>query len=265
MKRIFLLLLIPVLSVGAQFPGIDGPAPSGDKPSGETTPPKDPKEMIKKIEGTRFKLGVMEFDHKTRELRIPCLLNMREGLMEYVLVHESGKAHEALLTTKARPTEVNIALLLLNWKPSSVFWDYTVPERGGVLVKGAKNPEESKLEMHVAWKDKDGKEQTGLLEEWLHNIEKRAKITKEPWIYTGSRVMPDGKFLAEELGSILALYADPVSIINNPRSGNDMDDVWVADPTVPEKGAPVMLIIKPVEPKKAESKPKGKPAVSKAK
>lgn len=262
MNRLLFLLLLPVLSLRAQFPGIDV-TDSGAKKEEEKAPPKDPKEMIKKIEGTRFQLGVMEFDQKTRELRIPCKLNMREGLMEYVLVHESGKAHESLLTTTARPTEVNIALLLLNWKPSDVFWDYTEPERGGLLVKGAKNPPASQLEVQVAWKDKAGKDQTARLEDWLHNVEKRAKITKEPWIYTGSRVMPDGKFLAEDTGSILALYADPGSIINNPRQGNDMDDVWVADPNVPEKGAEVTLILKPVAPeaaKQEEPKPGRKPA-----
>ena len=266
MKRLF-LLLVPVLSLHAQFPGIDGPEPGTPKPA-EQTPPKDPKEMIKKIEGTRFQLGVMEFDQKSRELRIPCLLNMREGLMEYVLVHESGKAHESLLTTTARPTEVNIALLLLNWKASEAFWDYSDPERGGELVKGAKNPPASQVELHLAWKDKDGKEQTARLEEWLHNVEKRAKITKEPWIYTGSRVLADGKFLAEETGSILSLYADPGSVINNPREGNDMDDIWVADPAVPDKGAAVTLVLKPVTPpaeKKEEPKPAKKPAVKKGK
>jgi hypothetical protein len=253
-RHLTLLLLSFTTSLPAQFPGLDAPVPAEEKKT-DAPVPKDPKDMIKKIEGTRFQLGVMEFDQKTRELRIPCKLNLREGLLEYVLVHESGKAHESLLTTTARPTEVNIALLLLDWKVSEAFWDYTEPERGGVLVKGAKNPPASQLEVHATWKDKDGKEQTAPLESWLHNIEKRAKITREPWIYTGSRVMPDGKFLAEETGSILALYADPASIINNPRAGNDMDDVWVADPEVPGKDTPVTLIFKPAAPAKEAPKP----------
>jgi hypothetical protein len=250
MKRGILVITLLTLAAGerlaAQFPGSPAPAPAG--------PPIDPAKAIEKIDGTRSRLRLIEFDAKTRSISVPARVNMREGLLEYVLVHESGKLHESLFSTQVKPTEFNIVMLLLNWKPSGTFFDFSQPERGGVLVKGAKNPPESQVEIHVAWKDKDGKDQTCRLENWLHQIEKRAKLTEEPWIYTGSRIMPDGTFLAEQTGSILALYADPASIINNPREGNDLDDVWVNDPAVPEKGTPVTVIFKPVAAGPADSK-----------
>ena len=133
-------------------------------------------------------------------------------------------------------------------------------------VKGAKNPPASHVEVHVEWKDKDGKGQTCRVENWLHQVEKKAKITVEPFIYTGSRIMPDGKFLAEETGSIVALYVDPASVVNNPRDGNDLDDVWISDPAVPEKETPVTIIFKPAAPAAAEEKkPDLKPAPAKNK
>lgn len=230
--------------------------------------PLDPKKAIQRIEGDRYKCGSIEFDQKTREIRIPCKLNMREGPLEYVLVHESGKVHESLLSTAARPLELNIVLLLLNWKKSEVFFDFSNADRGGVPVKKAKNPPASQVEVHVAWKDKEGKDQTCRVEQWMHQIEKRAKVTEVPWIYTGSIIMPDGRWLAEETGSIMALYVDPGSMFNNPREGNDLDDVWIADPGVPEKETPVTVIFKPAavpaaernEPVKPASAPKAKPS-----
>jgi len=225
----------------------------------------DSTKAIQKIEGTRYKLGALEFDQKSREVSIPAKVNLREGLLEYVLVHESGKVHESLLSTAVKPFELNVVLLLLNWKKSEAFFDFSRPERGGVLVKGAVNPAASHVEVHVAWKDKDGHDQTCRIENWLHQVEKKAKITEEPFIYTGSQILPDGAFLAEQTGSILALYQDPGSLVNNPREGNDLDDVWINDPAVPEKGTPVTVIFKPgaaPAEKKAgrEKEPPAKPA-----
>ena len=74
-----LALALPEASL-AQFPGAGPEKP----PPG---PPADPTKLIQKIDATHYKLGSMEFDQKTREVRIPCKVNMREGLLEYVLVH----------------------------------------------------------------------------------------------------------------------------------------------------------------------------------
>ena len=251
----------PVLLAGLALAlpdGVDGQEFFDNKPapkSAENAAPVDPAKAIQRIEGTRFKLGLLEFDETTREIRIPAKVNMREGLLEYVLVHESGKVHESLFSTAVKPTELNVLMLLLNWKQSDAFFDYTEPERGGVPVKGAKNPPPSHVEVHVAWKDKDGKDHTCRVENWLHQVEKKAKITVEPFIYTGSRIMQDGQFLAEQTGSILALYVDPGSMVNNPRDGNDLDDVWINDPAVPEKDTPVTVIFKPTPPDGGDKKP----------
>ncbi len=246
------LVLASPRAVLAQFPGSGPPKPA------EAGPPADPTKAIQKIEGTRYKLGTMEFDQKTREIRVPCKVNMREGLLEYVLVHETGKVHESLFSTAVKPFELNVVMLLLNWKKSDKFFDFSDPERGGVPVKGAANPPSSHVEVWVEWKNGE-KVENFRLENWLHQIEKRAKITEEPFIYTSSPIMPGGAFLAEQTGSILGLYVDPGCLINNPREGNEEDDIWVNDPAVPAKGTPVTLIFKPVADVDAKAEDK-KPA-----
>jgi hypothetical protein len=66
--------------------------------------------------------------------------------------------------------------------------------------------------------------------------------------------MPDGSFLAQDTGSIVALMVDPASIVNNPREGNEFDDIWVPDPAVPAKGTAVTIELRPVAAGKAEVK-----------
>ena len=229
--------------------------PAGDKKDAAAV---DPTKAIEPLGGTRYRLGALTFDKATGVISVPAVVNMNKGLLEYVLVHESGKVHESLLSTVVKPMEFNVALLLLRWKPSEAFFDYAEPERGGVPVKGAKHPAASEMTLHIRWKDAAGAEQTVRLEQWLHNADKRAKITEGPFIYTGSRVMPDGTFLAQETGSLIALYVDPASVVNNPRDGNENDDVWFPDPDVPAKGTQVTLELHPTAP--ASGKPAGKAA-----
>jgi len=257
-RSVFLLLTL--YSLPPAWPGDALAQFPGDPPAKPAAAPVDPAKAIQRIEGDRFQCGLIEFHQKTREIRLPGKVNIREGPLEYVLVHESGKVHESLLSTAVRPTELNIVLLLLNWKKSEAFFDFSEPERGGVPVKNAQNPPASQLEMHVEWKDKEGKVQTVRVENWMHQIEKRAKVSEGPFIYTGSLIMPDGRWLAEDTGSIMALYVDPGSMFNNPREGNDLDDVWIPDPTVPAKETPVTIVLKPVPVAAPEKKPESKPA-----
>mgnify|MGYP003550004817 CR=1 FL=1 len=77
----------------------------------------EPQPIVKKVGETTYRVGLIEFDAKTREISVPVVVNQREGgPIEYVLVSEVGKTHEAILTTKARPMDLQIALKLLKYK-----------------------------------------------------------------------------------------------------------------------------------------------------
>lgn len=262
-----LIPMVMVLAMAGAGVRAEGEKPAGEaekkeegKPAAETEkkaaaePGADPTKAIESLGGSRYRMGLIEFDKATRVVSIPALVNMNKGLVEYLLVHESGKVHESLFSTKVRPMEFNVAMLLLDWKPSATFFDYTEPERGGVPVKGATHRVENSMTIHVRWKDEKGKEQTVRIEEWLHNLDKKSHISEGPFIYTGSRVMPDGSFLAQDTGSMVALMVDPASIVNNPREGNELDDIWVPDPAVPAKGTAVTIELRPVAAGKAEAK-----------
>jgi hypothetical protein len=228
---------------------------AAQEPAAGQTPPNDPTKAIQPLGGNRYRLGLMEFDKETRTLSLPATVNMTKGLLEYVLVHESGKVHEALLSTKVKPAEFNVALLLLHWKPSTTFFDYSEPERGGVPVPGASHLAASQLTLHLRWKDGKGQEQTARIEDWIHNLDRKAKLEKTPFIYTGSRIMPDGSFLATETGSLIALMVDPAAVINNPREGNELDDIWIPDPLLPAKGTEVTMELRPVAAPEKPEKP----------
>lgn len=225
------------------------PAPSADskeaKPPGAADQP-DPAKAIKKLDGSRYELNGIIFDQKTRAIRIPAKVNMTEGLLEYALVHEAGKVHESLLSTAISPFDLNVVLLLLNYEPGTGFFDTSDKNAGAVPVKNPKLPPAAQLKATVEWKAPDGVEKTSRLESLLLNLDQKGTVTDGPFTYTGSMVTDDGTFMAKDTGSILALYVDVLALINNPREGNENDDIWVPDKTkIPEKDTAVTLVLQP--------------------
>ena len=75
----------------------------------------DAKPSIVKLDNGMMQIGLVTFDPRSRQVRVPCTVNMTEGQIEYAVVNEKGKIHEALLCTKASPTDVNVACKLLRY------------------------------------------------------------------------------------------------------------------------------------------------------
>ena len=56
--------------------------------------------------------------------------------------------------------------------------------------------------------------------------------------------MYGGKFLAQMDGSVASLVRDSAALMNNPRPGNDDDQIWnINSGATPEVGTPVDVII----------------------
>ena len=236
------------------------PAAPASPAAGETKKPE-----IKHLGGSNHELNGIAFNDKTRAITLPAKVNMTGGLLEYALVHESGKAHESLLTTAVSPYDLNVVLLLLNYQPSATFFDVSDKKAGAMLVKNPKLEPTAQLTISLEWKDADGKSTTAPLESLILNLDQKNTAREGPFTYTGSMLTDDGIFMAKETGSILALYADAASLINNPREGNDNDDAWIPDKTkIPAKETAVTLTLSPAVPATPPAS-KAPPAKSKSK
>lgn len=134
-----------------------------------------PAQPITKITETQFKMGEIEFDTKERTLTFPARVNMNQGNLEYLLVAEHGKVHEALLATPVQPFYLNVVLLLMKFeKVENFFPDLQDPKNKKQLPKPVLK-ETNSFECKLSWKDQDGKMQTSLLTDWIHNT-----LTKKP-------------------------------------------------------------------------------------
>ncbi len=237
------LALPAIVPASAQDFGAEPAAPA---------PPRQPE--IVQIDDDTFQIGVIEFSKKSRAIRFPAVLNMRKELLEFAIVNQNGKTHESLLSTPISPYDLNVALLLLGYKPSLTVIDPAVPEENRTATP---DPPEvvraAGIECTLEWDRPDDAPEAAPpakapLSRWLEYRKTSSFPETAPWIYTGSKITREGGFVAESEGSILALYLDPYALINNPLEGNFDDEVWLPAADLPALDTAVTVTFSPVSP-----------------
>lgn len=216
------LLTFPAGAAEDRFPALDLPA------AALTNPP------LRQVGPGIFELGKVRLDKNRRTVSFPAVLNMDAGLIEYLVVTESGKTHESLVRTDVAPYQIHLAMLLLGARGTGT---NAFPENHAAPLPG------DAVRIDLVWK-LDGKEQRLAAEATLRNRETHAAVSSGAWTYTGSRVI-EGTFLAQEVGSIVSLIEDPDALINNPRPGRENDELWEIRPRgLPPLDAPIEVILK---------------------
>lgn len=223
---------------------------------------------VERLDETRFRVGTVVLDHKTREIRFPATVNMTQGLLEYILVRPYGKVHESLLVTDSSAIDINLAFTLLRYQPSPEL--YALPnKKGGLSGKYPQVPAATKaaarISMKIEWDDA-GTTRTVPVHEWIQHAAKETMMPQTPWVYGGS-VVEKGRFAAEITGDIVAIFTSSASLVNYPGLDKADDTVWFAFPgKVPPEGTKVSVIFAPYQApaapssdKKTEQKKKSTP------
>ncbi len=161
----------------------------------------------------RFAIRLVTLDQTARSLSFPATVNLHEETVEYVVVHRTGKAHESVFRTDARPQDIHLAMLLLGVKP-------VVTNRFG--TDGQAPPRGAQVRIEVAWRDLYSRHQMPV-EDLVLNKETGNTLARGAWIYNGSN-FSEGMFTAQRDGSIVSIHIDPDALINNPRPGRENDD-----------------------------------------
>jgi hypothetical protein len=204
---------------------------------------------VKKLDATRYQIGEVIFDQKFREIRFPAKVNMTEGLLEFLVVHQNGKVHESLLSTEISPTHLNLAFTLLRYAASKEL--YPLPnETGGTSDNypevSAEIKAASRVTVEVEWSD-NGEIRRVPVNEWIQHAVKSTAMPAGPWVYGGSDFY-EGKFNAETSGDIAAIFLSMQALINYPGDDNINDTVWMAFPKrVPPEGTNITVIIAPYQ------------------
>jgi hypothetical protein len=212
--------------------------------------PSKPREIRLGVVG----VGLVEVDAVRKVMSFPARVNMVEGNLEYTLVNPNGPVHEALLVTETRAEDIELGARLLGLSKE---------KRGRADGSGAGNltkdallrapkPEGVDISVDVLWKGDDGSEKRrGLLDLLVRKGPEGKPFSREgAWVYTGSKVIGNGVFLASGsgiLGSML-LASEPLFV--GTFEGNRDDSVWSpAKELLPKVGTVVRveMISKPAQ------------------
>lgn len=204
---------------------------------------------VKKLADGTMQIGEIIFDPKTRQVRVPCTVNMNEGLLEFAVVHENGKIHESLLITKASAVHLNIAMKLLRYVASEEL--YAIEKERGVLTDKFPAVEEkirkaSRVNLSIEWQH-EGKAKKVPISDWIMHTRTTKPMSAEPWVYGGS-MMVDGQFVAEQNGDVAAIFVSRGSLFLYPGKDNTNDEMWLANTKrIPPQGTSVFFLIEPTK------------------
>jgi hypothetical protein len=180
----------------------------------------------------------IHIDKERRTVTFPAAINMRSGMLEYLIVSETGKTHESLLSTKIAPYDIQVAMLLLGIAPAGKADAEPPGQLNKEYLKTAPELKGEKVSLFLAWAGHRVR-----AEDLIWNLQENGPMTEGPWVYNGSE-MYDGRFLAQIDGSVAALVRDSAALMNNPRPGNDDDQIWeVYSRVTPTVGTAVDVIV----------------------
>lgn len=178
--------------------------------SAPTNPP------LRDLGAGRFQLGEVRFDRGQRTVEFPATVNLREGNIEYVIVHANGKTHESLLRTTAEPYHVQLGFLLLGARGAGAA---NLSPDPAVAIPG------DAVTVEMQW-TQAGVTNRARVEDFVQDRKAGGPLSRGPFVYTGSRIREDG-FAAQLDGSIVSLITDADALVNNPRRGREDDDNWL--------------------------------------
>lgn len=155
----------------------------------------------------RYKLGEILIDRNAGEFSVEgrVIRDEQQPLLEYLAVKKNGlKGYEAVFELNTTAGEFNLACILIGLDAEhAVLPEYHFDDKP---LAG------DQVELFFAWKE--GEQVKRFRAEELFLVDGKPVKSGE-WVYTGSTVLPDGRYLAEDAGTLIGFIHDQDSIIEH--------------------------------------------------
>lgn len=179
-------------------------------------------------------------DVKAREVRVPGRIN-KVDVLEFIANTQGGmKAYESAFTVETNAVSFNTALLLIGLDKARS----RVPTMHFDPVPPEGDPVELWFEVAGAAPGKRRR-----VEDMLFDQRSKTTLPVGPWVYTGSTILSDGRYVAEVDGVLIGFVHSPAPIIENPRAGAvDAYGSFVMNPKLGLPPlTPITLIVRALE------------------
>ena len=240
----FLLALVPCLS---RLPAVRAAEPAPTAPLLPLSAAGTNRVPFRRLDDGTIQIGKVRLDPRQRTVSFPALVNLNEGIIEYLLVSTLGKTHESLFRTEAEPFHIQTAMLLLGARGAGKPSLTNAPAGGQLSADDIRRASAAPLvgervTIAVNWSH-GGKTNQCALEDFVLDAKAGMPMRRGPFVFTGSQVF-QGLFLAQQEGSIIAVITDLGAVFNNPRPGREDEDTWkIITAALPPLDSPVQIII----------------------
>jgi len=253
MKALLLPLLLPVLLLPTPAPG---PAPGALQDDGlQDRPAPDTGALLAAFAA----LGI-QLDLETGCLAVPVAVEVRDDLLEYLLVMPHGAAHESLFSVGAGNAEawvqsLNAALLTLGIVPgTNAQWIPKEPRpsedelRAGADPYDIVPPSGDGLYLYAAWIE-DGDLRFHPVEDLVRDLDRGRTLRRQRFVYLGSRTIErrsgEQAFAAALEGNLIniSFFAQGNTLLSASAPECISQKAWLPNAwLLPPRGTGVLLL-----------------------
>jgi hypothetical protein len=194
---------------------------------------------------------------------IPVDVQIRDELLEYLLVGPAGASHESLFMTPVHASVLNVALLALGAKPGeNATWKPKVPRPSDEALAAGESPYEVKVPqgdtyyLYAAWRVGD-EVFCYRIEDLLRNLASGHSMQRHGWVYLGSRMIsaaarrsggdpPPDAFAADVYQNLIniSFFTERYTLLTAALPECVEQAIWLTNASlVPERGTRVTLVL----------------------
>ena len=175
-------------------------------------------------------------NRKDKTVTIDGAICLREGYLELFACGNRVREHEAIVSLKARPLHINVALMLLGLKPGNAV---TVAADGTFLP-----PAGPLMRVFVEW-EADGKTVRKEAHELMNDASTEKQAQPQKWAFCGG-VIHEGHFPADYEGTVICVSNFGTAILDLPYESSDRNTellFMARTEALPPLGTEVKLIL----------------------
>jgi hypothetical protein len=161
---------------------------------------------VERIGPNQLRIGNVNVDLSRREISVTGKVNMVMTLEFLAGTMGGNKGYETALELETDAVRFNTACLLIGLDPAHA----VRPERHFDPRPPAGDP----VEITVSWDD-NGSRRTVDGAQLLYDRQKDRTLEGSRWVYTGSTIIPNGPFMAEQDGVLIGFVHTPAPLIEN--------------------------------------------------
>jgi hypothetical protein len=184
----------------------------------------------------------IEVDVKNKQIRVECEALHCEAPLEFFCVTAGGNEHESVIRTRAKPSEIHTALLMLGLQPGE-------PVKYSESAHKWFPPHGPPLNISIEYA-KDGKQFAMPAYKLMRDVHTKKSMPPMSWVFTGSRIMQDGTYAADVTSYVVSIVNFDLTLIDIPALASSANETleWETDLDVmPPLGSPMTMIIEPAD------------------